>query len=89
MRRNDSPPEQELRYRVEQREGDVTIGGVGPGEGNIIAYNGGLAGVGIDISGAGTVVGNHGSRQLDLRQPRREQPPTGWASISSRTTSWE
>jgi hypothetical protein len=35
----------------------VTIGGTGPGEGNVIAYNGGIAGIGVESSGGGSISG--------------------------------
>jgi len=36
---------------------DVTIGGVNPGEGNVIGYNGGSAAIGVESSSGGAVTG--------------------------------
>jgi hypothetical protein len=43
--------------RVYQATGGVTIGGINPGEGNVIS-NSGTAGVGVEISGRATIRGN-------------------------------
>jgi hypothetical protein len=43
--------------RVYQATGGVTIGGINPGEGNVIS-NSGTAGVGVEISGLATIRGN-------------------------------